>query len=42
VVVDGEIITSCGPGTAMDFALVIITHLAGQHAADRVAEEVMA
>lgn len=42
VVVDGEIITSCGAGTALDFALALITYLAGEHAAERVAEEVMA
>ncbi len=42
VVVDGELITSCGAGTALDFALVLIAHLVGQPAADRVAEEVMA
>jgi 4-methyl-5(b-hydroxyethyl)-thiazole monophosphate biosynthesis len=29
VVVDGKIITSRGPGTAMDFALELITQLAG-------------
>lgn len=29
VVVDGRIITSRGPGTAMDFALTLIEHLAG-------------
>lgn len=42
VVVDGQIITSCGAGTAVDFALALITHLVGQAAADQVAEEVMA
>lgn len=42
VVVDENIITSRGAGTALDFALVLIAHLAGQSAADRVAEEVMA
>lgn len=42
VVVDGEIITSCGAGTALDFALALITHLVGQAAADQVADEVMA
>lgn len=42
VVVDGEIITSRGAGTALDFALALIARLAGQTAADRVAEEVMA
>jgi 4-methyl-5(b-hydroxyethyl)-thiazole monophosphate biosynthesis len=42
VVVDENLITSRGAGTALDFALALITHLAGQPAADRVAEEVMA
>lgn len=42
VVVDEPLITSRGAGTAVDFALAIITHLAGQSAADRVAEEIMA
>lgn len=42
VVEDEELITSRGAGTALDFALVLIARLAGQAAADRVAEEVMA
>jgi len=42
VVVDGELITSCGAGTALDFAMALITYLGGEHAAERVAEEVMA
>jgi 4-methyl-5(b-hydroxyethyl)-thiazole monophosphate biosynthesis len=42
VVVDGDLITSRGAGTALDFALTLITCLAGEAAADRVAEEVMA
>ena len=42
VVVDENLITSRGAGTAMDFALTMISHLVGQPAADRVAEEVMA
>jgi 4-methyl-5(b-hydroxyethyl)-thiazole monophosphate biosynthesis len=42
VVVDGEIITSCGAGTALDFALALIAHLVGQVVADQVADEVMA
>ena len=29
VVEDGKIITSRGPGTAMDFALILVEHLAG-------------
>ncbi len=36
VVIDGKLITSQGPGTAMEFALVIIEALEGQEAADNV------
>ena len=42
VVVDGNLITSRGAGTALDFALVLVARLAGQAAADRVAQEIMA
>ena len=42
VVVDGEIITSRGAGTALDFALALIVKLCGQAVADQVAEEIMA
>lgn len=42
VVEDGDIITSRGAGTALDFALALVNRLAGQAAADRVAEEIMA
>lgn len=38
VVVDGNIITSQGPGTAMLFALVMIRYLVGNEVAERVAE----
>lgn len=36
VVVDGKVVTSRGPGTAMDFALSLIELLAGKAARDRV------
>lgn len=36
VVADGKIITSRGPGTAMDFALELIEVLAGRHKRDEV------
>ena len=42
VVVDGDLITSRGAGTALDFALALVARLAGQSAADRVADEIMA
>ncbi len=36
VVVDGNIVTSRGPGTAMDFALVLIERLLGTHKRNEV------
>lgn len=42
VVVDGNIITSRGAGTALDFALTLVSHLLGQAVADQVAVEIMA
>jgi 4-methyl-5(b-hydroxyethyl)-thiazole monophosphate biosynthesis len=42
VVVDGNIITSQGPGTAIDFALGIVEQLAGKAAAARVRQEIVA
>ncbi len=41
VVVSGNVITSKGPGTAMDFALAIIEYLKGREAADAVAAELL-
>ncbi len=38
VVVDGNLITSRGPATAMAFALVIVEHLMGKSKRDQVAE----
>jgi 4-methyl-5(b-hydroxyethyl)-thiazole monophosphate biosynthesis len=42
VIVDGNLITSRGAGTALDFGLALVARLAGQAAADRVAAEIMA
>ncbi|MEW6678418.1 MAG: DJ-1 family glyoxalase III [Pseudomonadota bacterium] len=36
VVVDGRVVTSRGPGTAMDFALTLVELLAGRAVRDRV------
>ena len=41
VVVDGNIITSQGPGTALEFALVIAARLAGQEMADTVRSKML-
>ncbi len=41
VVVDGNIVTSRGPGTAMDFALMLVELLVGQDARERVEEELV-
>ena len=41
VVVDGDIITSRGAGTALDFALVLVDCLCGPVVATQVADEIM-
>jgi len=35
-VVDGKVVTSRGPGTAMDFALTLVELLAGREKRDQV------
>lgn len=42
VVVDGNLITSCGPGTALDFGFALIRHLFGEKAEAAVRQETMA
>lgn len=41
VVIDGKIITSQGPGTAMAFALAIVSRYAGRHTADEIAGKML-
>jgi 4-methyl-5(b-hydroxyethyl)-thiazole monophosphate biosynthesis len=41
VVVDGNIITSRGMGTAVDFGLAIVAYLKGQPEADLLAEKII-
>ncbi|MDR1745011.1 MAG: DJ-1/PfpI family protein [Planctomycetota bacterium] len=41
VVVDGNIVTSRGPGTALEFALVLAGKLAGEDAAARIARDMI-
>ena len=41
VVVDGNIITSQGPGTALEFALLIAARLVGQEMADTVRSKML-
>lgn len=41
VVVDGNVITSRGPGTAIPFALAIIRHLSGEEQAEAVRREIV-
>ncbi len=42
VVVDGKIITSQGPGTALEFAIKLVEVLAGKGTAREVTKEVLA
>jgi 4-methyl-5(b-hydroxyethyl)-thiazole monophosphate biosynthesis len=42
VVVDGNLITSRGAGTALDFAMALVAHLVDAPTAGRVAAEIMA
>ena len=42
VVVDGKVITSQGPGTAMEFAIKLVEVLAGKDKAGEVTKEVLA
>ena len=42
VVVDGKVITSQGPGTAMEFAIKLVEVLAGRSKAEEVANEALA
>jgi 4-methyl-5(b-hydroxyethyl)-thiazole monophosphate biosynthesis len=41
VVIDGTVVTSRGPGTAMDFALVLIERLAGRARRDEVESKLL-
>jgi len=41
VVIDGNIITSRGPGTAIQFALAIVSRLAGPQVADEIAKAML-
>lgn len=41
VIVDGNLITSQGPGTALLFALVLVEHFVGQEIAQRVAHDML-
>jgi len=42
VVIDGNLITSRGAGTALDFGLALVRRLAGDAAADEVEKAIMA
>jgi 4-methyl-5(b-hydroxyethyl)-thiazole monophosphate biosynthesis len=42
VVVDGNLITSRGAGTSIDFGLALVAELRGRHCADEIAAAIMA
>ena len=42
VVVDANIITSRGPGTALKFALTIVEHLSGKEASEQIRQATLA
>jgi 4-methyl-5(b-hydroxyethyl)-thiazole monophosphate biosynthesis len=42
VVIDGNLITSRGAGTALDFGLALVSHLAGKATAEKVEADIMA
>jgi putative intracellular protease/amidase len=42
VVVDGKVVTSQGPGTAMEFSLKLVEMWAGEHKVEEVNKEVLA
>jgi 4-methyl-5(b-hydroxyethyl)-thiazole monophosphate biosynthesis len=41
VVIDGNFITSQGPGTAVEFGLAIVTRLSGRHTAEAIAKKML-
>jgi DJ-1 family protein len=41
VVVDGNIITSCGPGTALEFSICLAAHIAGKDIATKLAADML-